>query len=256
LAQKGDSFGKDSEASVALGQGKPVIVYVPKLVLDDERETDMEVLGRRGRNELVDIIREEGDPDDADIDDAIDDESLLGRILTRRLEQATDHQITGAISRHWADFDLHSEAERIKDSDKGNANEKRETYREWLDHIIDNREEIPIPAEIKDDVVGILVATALQFERRAKLFREIHPLALQVILSSGVLNGILVVRSVEQCARILRALLENTLDLDYNYDAMNYKLVERITGSTVRVISRHRLLRNAFEAFYAGSRSY
>lgn len=31
LAQKADSFGKDSEASVALGQGKPVIVYVPRL---------------------------------------------------------------------------------------------------------------------------------------------------------------------------------------------------------------------------------
>jgi transcriptional regulator with XRE-family HTH domain len=33
MAQKSDTFGKDSEASVALGQGKPVIVYVPKLAL-------------------------------------------------------------------------------------------------------------------------------------------------------------------------------------------------------------------------------
>ena len=30
MAQKTDTFGKDSEASVALGQGRPVIVYVPK----------------------------------------------------------------------------------------------------------------------------------------------------------------------------------------------------------------------------------
>lgn len=32
MAQKSDTFGKDSEASVALGQGKPVVVYVPKLL--------------------------------------------------------------------------------------------------------------------------------------------------------------------------------------------------------------------------------
>src|SRR4029077_16652874 len=44
MAQKDDSFGKDSEASVALGQGKPVIVYVPKLKIP-KVNVDSEELG-------------------------------------------------------------------------------------------------------------------------------------------------------------------------------------------------------------------
>ena len=40
MAQKTDTFGKDSEASVALGQGKPVVVYVPKLVIGDTIDSE------------------------------------------------------------------------------------------------------------------------------------------------------------------------------------------------------------------------
>ena len=84
-----------------------------------------------------------------------------------------------------------------------------------------------------------------------------HPLALQVILSSGVLNGILVARSVDSCASLIRALIRNELPLDLVApgpppDDLNYRLVEKTTGSTVRVISQHLLLRNAFGTFYAG----
>jgi hypothetical protein len=46
-------------------------------------------------------------------------------------------------------------------------------------------------------------------------------LALQVILSTGVLNGIVVVRSVDQCAVILSALLRNALELDLKKDEQN-----------------------------------
>jgi len=69
-----------------------------------------------------------------------------------------------------------------------------------------------------------------------------------VILSSGVLNGILVVRTVAQCAAILRALIRNELSLTLEKDERNYRLVETTTRSTIRVISRHRLLRHAFES--------
>jgi hypothetical protein len=44
MAQKEDTFGKDSEASVALGQGKPVVVFVPKLIAP-ELGIDSEPLG-------------------------------------------------------------------------------------------------------------------------------------------------------------------------------------------------------------------
>ncbi len=94
------------------------------------------------------------------------------------------------------------------------------------------------------------MALAVNFEKRANLFKAIHPLALQVILSSGVLNGILVVRSVESCARVLRGVIENRLELELRVEENNYKLVERTTGSTIRVISRNSLLTNALDNLY------
>jgi hypothetical protein len=226
MAQKSDTFGKDSEASVALGQGKPVIVYVPKLTLGDG-SVDTEVLFRTPRGELARLAK---------------DEAVVGVILTAKLQKSTDEDIVDAIARHWADFDLYGEATRVADG-------ARAEYRQFLDEVI-RGEAKPVPSGIRRDVVRILVATAIRFESSAKIFREIHPLALQVILSTGVLNGILVVRSVGQCAKILADLLRNALDLDLTKDEQNYRLVERTTGSTVRVISRHQLLRNAFERHY------
>ena len=244
MAQKEDTFGKDSEASVALGQGKPVIVYVPKLVVS-ELSIDTEILGKARRDELEAQIREEGaDDEDQDFDETMDTEALLGRLLSIRLEGAAGGVLANAVKRHWADFDLYGEAKRIEGSDD------RAEYRRWLDAVVGAEDPGEPPAQLRDKVVSILVATSLRFERRARIFREVHPLALQVILSSGVLNGILVARSVDSCATVVHALVENDLDLEMVVPRaegdLNYRLVERTTGSTIRVISRHQLLRNAF----------
>jgi hypothetical protein len=44
---------------------------------------------------------------------APDDEALVSRILTTRLNAAGDDQLIAAIRSQWADFDLYGEAERI-----------------------------------------------------------------------------------------------------------------------------------------------
>lgn len=250
MAQKSDTFGKDSEASVALGQGKPVIVYVPRLRFPtvDGQALDSEELSRLPRAVLASrafLAAPELEPLEQDLDR----EALIGRILSRELAQVDDATLAEVVREVWADFDLYGEANRIDEESR------RAMYREWLDHVTTSTAAGPLPAPIRADVVGIVVAVATRFEQRARLFREIHPLALQVILSSGVLNGILVVRSVEACAQVLVALLENDLELERVKDALNDRLVERTTGSTIRVISRHRLLRNAFETFEARRRS-
>jgi len=245
MAQKEDTFGKDSEASVALGQGKPVIVYVPKLLVP-EVDVDTETLGRIPKEQLEREIRAEGTQEDQDFDETIDQEALHGRLLSIRLGRAQGAALARAVQRHWADFDLYGEAVRVEGSDE------RATYRAWLDSVVKNGQlAAPLPA-IGERVISILVATALRFERRARIFREVHPLALQVILSSGVLNGILVARSVDSCAHLMRALIRNELELELVIDDFNYRLVEKSTGSTVRVISQHLLLRNAFSTFYSG----
>ena len=247
MAQKGDTFGKDSEASVALGQGRSVIVFVPKLIVENV-DIDTEKLFRNDRPELIALLKRENEALAEDIDESIDDEALVTRILTSRLNGASNAQIISAVKNQWADFDLYGEAERI-------PNEDRAAYRTWLDGVISNT----VGSESLDDrlrsqVISALVATAARFERRAKLFREDHPLALQIILSSGVLNGILVVRSVRQCAEVLNSVIQNRLDLELVKDEHNYRLVEVRTRSTLRVISRHTLLRNAFEAQYERER--
>jgi hypothetical protein len=240
MAQKSDTFGKDSEASVALGQGKPVIVYVPKLYLPDV--FDLEQLYYTQRSNLLAAVRKEIPTEEDLIDETVDEEAIVGRIATQRLELLSDDQLTALVRDAWADFDLYGEANRFRGKDK--------EYRSWLDEV--TRGESPsLPAEIRAPLIGTLVATGLRMESRAKIFKEVHPLALQVILSTGVLNGILVARTPDQCARVMAALLSNDLSTRLEKDERNYRVVEQETGSTIRVISRHELLRNAFDIFYS-----
>ena len=243
MAQKEDTFGKDSEASVALGQGKPVIVYVPKLEIS-EVNIDTEVMGRMSKEELRTLIAREGTSEDREIDETVDHQALFSRLLEIRLHQAPGDVLADAARKCWADFDLYGEAGRIE------LENERALYRKWLDETVKGVRRDDPPGDIRSHFIRILIATAIRFERRAGIFREVHPLALQVILSSGVLNGILVVRSVGSCAKILRSLITNSLELELRVDENNYRLVEKSTGSTIRVISRHRLIANAFSTFY------
>lgn len=242
MAQKSDTFGKDSEASVALGQGKPVIIYVPKINIDGVIDT--EAVFKLERPQLLKMALEENVIDKEEVDDTVDEIALFGRLLSSKLEGLDDQVINALVAEVWADFDLYGETDRLKDD------EEKAKYRRWLDQAIKNQHPLSLP-EFRTEIIKILVATAINFEKRAHMFREIHPLALQVILSSGVLNGIIVVRSINECAEILSALIRNKLDLEIIKDENNYRLVEKTTGSTIRVISRHQLLQNAFEAYYS-----
>lgn len=242
LAQKADSFGKDSEASVALGQGKPVIVFVPSLRVP-EVDIDSETLGQLGRKGLQLIVEREADGEDREVDETTDDQALLAQVLSLRLAKASGTSLAIAAREHWADFDLYGEDSRLQETE-------RASYRAWLDACVKSELDVAPEPTVRAHFIGILVACATNAEKRATVFREVHPLALQVILSTGVLNGILVVRSVEGCAAVLSLLVRNTLDLELVVDEHNYRLVERSTRSTVRVIARHALIGNAFEAFY------
>jgi len=242
MAQKGDTFGKDSEASVALGQGKPVIVFVPKL---KHGELDSETIGAMAKGDLERKIAEEGVEDDREADPTMDQDALVARLLTLRLQALPNSEFSALARMHWADFDLYGEDHRITD------HKLREDYRAWLDRVVRNGANETIADALKTSLAGILVAVAVRFEGRAKLFRDVHPLALQIILSTGVLNGILVARDVGTCAKLVESLIKNQLDFNLLPEPDNYKLVEKSTGSTARVISRHRLITNAFASFYS-----
>lgn len=242
MAQKSDTFGKDSEASVALGQGKAVIVFVPKLSFG---EVDSEKIGAMGRAELEAMIALEGSEEDREADPTMDHDALVARLLTLRLQVLQDGDFARLVRSHWADFDLYGEDLRIEDL------QLREQYRKWLDDVVKRDLVASLSSELRSPVIGILVAVAVRFEGRAKLFRDTHPLALQIIVSTGVLNGMLVARSVDTCAKLIECLTKNQLQFDLQHDTDNYRLVEVTTGSTARVISRHTVIANAFRAFYS-----
>jgi hypothetical protein len=90
------------------------------------------------------------------------------------------------------------------------------------------------------------------FDRRAKLFKDIHPLGLQVIHQSGVANGVIVARTLEDCRVTLKGLLLHKLQvrLDKLIDA-GYVLKEDKTESILRVATDDALLIRAFNNFYS-----
>lgn len=237
MAQKSDTFGKDSEASVALGQGKPVIVYVPKLSIP-EINLDSSVLSQMNESQLIDQLTENSEEYEG-----YDYQALLSAVIKKYLDDASDETIMSTIKRYWAEFDLESEILRIENDDI------KKEFRDLIKALKSNSD-IIASDDLIQNLRNILLPVTVNYEKRAKIFMEVHPLALQVILSTGVLNGILVARSLESCANLLESLLKNKMDLELRSDENNYKLLEASTSSVIRVISKNTLLSHSFEQFY------
>lgn len=90
-----------------------------------------------------------------------------------------------------------------------------------------------------------------QFERKASLLREKHPLGIQVDLDTGVANGVLVARTLTECAHVMRQVLTNTLNVKIERDPNGtLRLVEERTGCTYRLMVSDPVLTNSFWTFY------
>lgn len=242
MAQKGDTFGKDSEASVALGQGKPVIVYVPRL-FDAVAHLDSEHLYRLDEKALDKELSKLG----LEAEEGVDRRAKARLVLQSQLQRLSAVDMKRVVANHWADFDLYGELAKL-------ANEELRTRcYEFMRSVRTAKKPAdaidPTP-DVAGEVANRLAAVAEAFESRAVTFREVHPLALQVIVRSGVVNGIIVTRSVDSCAKVLRGVVGNSLEMTLLIEGHNYRLVERDTQSTLRVVSRHHLLTNAFWSQY------
>ena len=90
-----------------------------------------------------------------------------------------------------------------------------------------------------------------QFERKASLLREKHPLGIQVDINTGVANGVLVVRTLTECAHVMRTILTNRLSLRIEEDQTGtLRLVEEKTNCTYRIMVSDPVLTNSFWNFY------
>lgn len=93
------------------------------------------------------------------------------------------------------------------------------------------------------------------YDTRAKNLKENHPLGIQVELKSGVANGVLVVRSIDNCIKLIHNIILNELEFDLKENDIfdtncNVYLIEKISGSIFRIKTSNTLLTNAFWNFY------
>jgi hypothetical protein len=93
----------------------------------------------------------------------------------------------------------------------------------------------------------------VDLDRRAKIFRADHPLGLQISASTGVAHGIVVVRSEEECARMLRKVLLHDLEFSIRHENGNFLLEEKETRSILRVASDDPLLTHSFWSYFRDS---
>lgn len=105
----------------------------------------------------------------------------------------------------------------------------------------------------------VLDKMKIHYDKRADLLKDQHPLGIQVNLATGVANGLMVVRSVDDCASLLRCVLLRELDLKVEKGTKKRKednylfLKETISGSIFRIITAYDLLSNSFWNFYLDS---
>lgn len=92
------------------------------------------------------------------------------------------------------------------------------------------------------------------YDDRAKKLSQHHPLGIQVDLLTGVANGVLVVRTISDCARLIKCILTGKMEFDLetytNQEGEYLLLKEKISGSIFRVVTGDAMLTNTFWNYY------
>jgi hypothetical protein len=106
-----------------------------------------------------------------------------------------------------------------------------------------------------DKAFDLLFAKASEmYDARATTLRESHPLGLQVNIATGVANGVLVVRTVDDCAKLLRMVVLNSMEFTIEEspigDRVTVLLRETTSGCVFRAMTGDELLTNSFWNFY------
>ncbi|MEX2300584.1 MAG: hypothetical protein WD733_06590 [Bryobacterales bacterium] len=211
--QDTDTLGKDSELAATLAQGKPVIAYVPdKPVAARARELEKE-----------------------------DPATILDRL---RFVMYADDRLMAEVSAD--DFAFVREYNELSQF----------VFNSPFRSVPDEPSVKAFRSKEKSNMARLcrLIADSEKriYDSRANTLKEFHPLGIQVNLDTGVANGVLVVRSAENCAKLLRAILTRSMDCYPEFDPKEnmWHLRERISGSIFRVVTGNRQIYNCFWNFY------
>lgn len=120
----------------------------------------------------------------------------------------------------------------------------------WEDPVVRGWIENPDSINLPQATARLQSGIAKHYNSRAATLKETHPLGIQVHLETGVANGVLVVRTVPQCAQLVRRIVTRTLEFDLDEkDGYTY-LREKISSSVFRVMTADTMLTNSFWNFY------
>ena len=205
--QDTDTLGKDSELASTLAQGKSVIAYIPEIEVQNRAQE----LAREDRGVVFERLRFVLYADDQLPERLNGEENNLVERGHDRLKEFLSQRIWPSLP----DDRSFDELQNVTPTDQ-------------------------------ERLCGI-IATAERaiYDRRAKTLRESHPLAIQVNLGTGVANGVLVVRTVEQCAALLRRILLNDMEFEIEMEGGMWYLREKISGCIYCVVTNGRKLNNS-----------
>lgn len=210
--QDTDTLGKDSELASTLAQGKPVIAYIP--------DVDPTVRARQLSSE--------------------DPATILERL---RFVLYADDQLAQRITDE--QFDT---VDRIQDELIKFCGQKiwqsirdEEDIMRFRDHV---------GGELERFCSVIAASEKAVYDKRAGTLKDSHPLGIQVNLETGVANGVLVVRTIHDCASLLRRVLLSDMELSVEENNGMWYLREKISSCIYRVVTNDRKLNNCFWNFY------
>ncbi|MBI4903827.1 MAG: hypothetical protein HY820_09340 [Acidobacteria bacterium] len=209
--QDTDTLGKDSELAATLAQGKPVIAYVPA---KSESDRTAELLQENPQT-VLERLRFVLNADDRFMANLSAEE----RTFVAEFRALPDFA-------HTTVFRSVQERHAVEHFHRQHGSEMERLCR--LIAVSENR----------------------IYDSRANTLKRFHPLGIQVNLATGVANGVMVVRSVAECAALLRSILTDTMEFDVVEDSSMWYLRERISGSYFRVVTKNAKISNCFWNFY------
>jgi hypothetical protein len=239
LVQEIDSLGKDSELAATLAQGKPVIAYVPKIG-EDDLEGYAEELRRRPIQYFYKRLN-----------------MIQAEFLHK--EPKTRSKLTKILGDSLSEFE--NKIEKV-------LSDYFERHRFSSINIDEEDFKSNIQNNFNDMCRYLAILESEFYERRASTLDRSHPLALQVNLATGVANGVLVVRTFDECRNLLRRLLTNDLNFSIKYisrieedkmEEIDLKtlrrasftvLEEEISVCPFRIVTGDEKITNSFWNFY------
>jgi hypothetical protein len=218
LAQETETLGKDSELAATLAQGKPVIAFIPKVAKKHFKSYPLLFFWKRFM--LLKIGGYLEDPD-------------LQRLLAKKLECSSGK--------------VNSELTEVVGFLEGYV--AMQTYHLYEDEK--QREFLQDKKETHSKMYNIYeVCENYYMDKKEKDLREIHPLGIQMAFESGVANGVLVVRTIGDCAKLFYDILTNSTQFDIEHKEKVTMLVERTSKCPFRVVTDSAKLENSFWNFY------